>query len=145
MNSKRRQRLLDNVGPLLEADERVEVTALGTVGSVSAGRKIATAAVVGVLTGGTVMALVTAKPMYMVVTDRRILFVEQNPTGGPGKKVLMTVHRGGVSVSAPKKGMFGLTMVVELAIAGEEKGLKITFPHASKREGREFIAALPQH
>jgi hypothetical protein len=144
MNSKRRQKLLDVVAPHLGQGEQVEATALGGVGSVSLARKAVTAAAVGIASGGMLIASVRPRPMYIVLTNHRILFVEQEQAlGGVGKKILMSLERAAVTVAQTGKGMLGLTMRVQLEIKGEEKGLQITFPHASKTDGRKLIAALP--
>lgn len=144
MNSKRRQKLIDIVTPRLGRGEQVRVTALGGVGSVSVARKAVTAAVVGVASGGTLIANVSARPMYIALTDYRIFFVEQNrATGGVGGKILMILDRAAVSGVRTGKGMLGLTLRARLEIKGEEKGLQITFPYASKSDGRQMVAALP--
>jgi hypothetical protein len=90
------------------------------------------------------IAYARPRPMYIVLTNHRILFVEQEQAlGGVGKKILMSLERAAVTVAQTGKGMLGLTMRVQLEINGEEKGLQITFPHASKTDGRKLIAALP--
>ncbi|MEV6211265.1 hypothetical protein [Kitasatospora sp. NPDC051914] len=101
MHNRRREQLLKAAAPLLIADEHVEFATLTEVGSVSAARRPATTAVVGVLTAGAV----TASP-------------------------------------AAKAG-FGLLLTTQLSIAGEDRGLKLTFTTAFRVDGRELLGRLP--
>ena len=43
---------------------------------------------VGVLSAGTVMATVTPRPLYIVLTDQRLLIFDGNRGGKPGKLLL---------------------------------------------------------
>jgi hypothetical protein len=77
--------------------------------------------------------------MYIAVTDRRILFFDG--TGKPGEQ-LMDLPRQYVRVSPPEKAGFGLTMRIQLEVEGSDKGVRVTFPHVAKADGRAFVAAL---
>jgi hypothetical protein len=55
----------------------------------------------------------------------------------------MTVPRDLVTVSESKAKGFGLAIQVELAIAGQDKDLRVLFPKPSKEDGNEFIGMLP--
>ncbi|MFF3512472.1 hypothetical protein [Streptomyces sp. NPDC002573] len=137
------RQLLETAAPLLLQDERVELTTLATVGSVSVKRKALTAAAVGVASMGTLIATAQPRPMYLILTDQRLLFFAclrpNNKTG----KLLINVPRQYAGVGTAQKGMFGLTLVTSLFVAGAERGLTLTFPAPCRPQGRELIAALP--
>ncbi len=144
MNEKRRQLLLDAAAPLLEADEKVEITTIANVGSVSVKKKVLTAAVAGIATGGLVTANVRPRQMYVILTDRKILFFDADTSSGRPGKHMATLSREGVSSTEPKSAMLGLALGIELSIAGQERDLKIVFPKPSKEEGQQFAASLPR-
>ncbi|HZU58407.1 MAG TPA: hypothetical protein VFA06_21185 [Actinocrinis sp.] len=144
MNDKRRQLLLDAAAPLLEADEKVEITTIANVGSVSVKKKVLTAAVAGIATGGLVTANVRPRQMYVILTDRKILFFDADTSSGRPGKHMATLSREGVSSTEPKSAMLGLALGIELSIAGQERDLKIVFPKPSKEEGQQFAVSLPR-
>lgn len=144
MNEKRRQLLLEGAAPLLEADEKVEITTIANVGSVSVKKKVLTAAAAGIATGGLVTANVRPRQMYVILTDRKILFFDADTASGRPGTHMATLSREGVSSTEPKSAMLGLALGIELSIAGQERDLKIVFPKPSKEEGHQFAASLPR-
>jgi hypothetical protein len=142
LNARRKHQLLQAAAPLLLQDERIELTSLAGVGSVSVRKQALTAAVVGVLSAGTVMATVTPRPMYIVLTDQRVLFFDGNRGGRPGK-LLLNLPRPYVSTGGSKKAFLGLQFVTRLSVAGQEQGLKVTFPVQHRGDGPRFVGALP--
>jgi hypothetical protein len=142
LNARRTRQLLDAATPLLLQGEQVELTTLAGVGSVSVRRQALTAAVVGVLSAGTVMATVTPRPLYIVLTDQRLLFFDGNRGGKPGKLVL-NLPRPYVSAGGSKKAFLGLQYVTYLTLAGQEQGLKVTFPVQHRGDGPRFASGLP--
>jgi hypothetical protein len=144
MKESLQQQLRAVAKPVLQDQEQVQLMTFARVGTVSAKRKLATAAAVGALTAGILIVNVRPRGMYIVLTDRRILFFDGDISSGgrPGRH-LMTVPRDLVTVSESKGKGFGLAIQVELAIAGQDKDLRILFPKPSKEEGSEFIGLLP--
>ncbi|MFF9393575.1 hypothetical protein [Streptomyces griseoluteus] len=142
LNARRNRQLLEATAPLLLQGERVEFTSLATVGSVSVRRQALTAAVVGVLSAGTVMAAVTPRPLYLVLTDQRLLFFDGNQGRKPGRLVL-NLPRRYLSAGNSRKVFLGLQFATVLSLAGEEQGLKVTFPVQHKSDGPRFVSALP--
>ncbi|MDT0466081.1 MULTISPECIES: hypothetical protein [Streptomyces] len=142
LNARRARQLQEAVAPLLLQGEQVQLTSLAGVGSVSVRKQALTAAVVGVLSAGTVMATVTPRPLYIVLTDQRVLFFDGNRGGKPGKLVL-NLPRPYVSAGGSKKAFLGLQYVTHLSVAGQEKGLKVTFPVQHRGDGPRFASALP--
>jgi hypothetical protein len=143
MNDKRREILLKSAASVLDTGENIELTTLAYVGSVSVKKKVLTAAVAGIATGGLLMVNVKPRTMYIVLTDQRILFFDGNTASGRPGKLTAVLRRELVTTTAPKSGMFGLTQVIQLSIAGEERGLKAVFPKPEKAAGLQFAAALP--
>jgi hypothetical protein len=143
LNARRSRLLGEALGPLLMAGERVELLSLTSVGTVSAGRRIATAAVVGVLTAGTVTAVVRPRPMYLAVTDQRLLLFDAAHSSGRPGNLLANLPRPYVTASGPRKGMLGLVSVVRLTVEGSERDLKLTFPVMTRRDGGWLTSVLP--
>ncbi|WP_406455816.1 hypothetical protein OH768_21065 [Streptomyces sp. NBC_01622] len=142
LNARRNRQLLEAAAPLLLQGEVVEFTSLAAIGSVSVRRQALTAAVVGVLSAGTVMATVTPRPMYIALTDQRVLFFDGNRGGKPGKLVL-NLPRPYISAGGSKKAFLGLQFTTRLSVAGQEQGLKVTFPVQHRGDGPKFVGALP--
>ncbi|MFE1749932.1 hypothetical protein [Streptomyces anandii] len=142
LNARRARQLLDATAPLLVQGEEIRLTSLAGVGSVSVRRRAVTAAVVGALSAGTVIATVTPRPMYVVLTDRRVLFLDGNRGGRPGALVLDLPLRY-VTATGSKKAFLGLQYVTHLTVPGQEKALKITFPVQHRSDGPHFAAAFP--
>ncbi|MFF4364504.1 hypothetical protein [Streptomyces sp. NPDC001594] len=142
LNVKRRRQTLDAVTPLLAHGESVELVTCANVGSVSVRRQVATAVVVGVFSAGTMTASVRPRQMYIVLTDRRLLFFDASTSTGRPGRLLMDLPRPYVSAGVPRKGMLGLTLVTELVLAGQDQGLKLAFPTPCRTEGRQFTEAL---
>ncbi|MFC4498598.1 MULTISPECIES: hypothetical protein [Streptomyces] len=141
LNARRTRQLLETAAPLLLQGEQVQFTSLAGVGSVSVRRQAVTAAVVGVLSAGTVMAAVTPRPLYIAMTDQRLLFFDGNRGGRPGKLVL-NLPRPYVSAGGSKKAFLGLQYVTRLAVAGQEQELKVTFPVQHRADGPRFVSGL---
>lgn len=142
MNNRRRQQLLESVTPLLAEGERVELTSLAKVGSVSVKRRVLTTALVGALTAGTVIATVQPRPMYWALTDLRLLFFDaKTATGKPGK-LLMALPREHVTATPASKALLGLGVQTVLTVEGQEAALKLTFPPAFKAAGRDLASRI---
>ncbi|MCX4591468.1 hypothetical protein OG819_17490 [Streptomyces sp. NBC_01549] len=142
LNARRARQLLEISAPLLLQGEQVELTSVAGIGTVSVRKQALTAAVVGILSAGTVMATVTPRPMYIVLTNQRILFFDGNRGGKPGK-LLMNLPRPYVTASAAKKTFLGLKVVTYLTVEGQEGALKVDFPVQTRADGHRFAAALP--
>ena len=143
MKENRRQLPLAAVTPMLQEQEEIQLATFASVGSVSAKRKIATAAAAAVLSAGTLMVSVRPREMYVVLTSRRILFFDGHTAMGRPGKHLMTLPRDLVTVSAPKGKVLGLATEVELTIEGQDKNLKVVFQKPNKEEGKQLTDALP--
>ncbi|MGW2722760.1 hypothetical protein [Streptomyces sp. NPDC001492] len=141
LNARRTRQLLEAAAPLLLQDEQVEFTSLAAVGSVSVRRQALTAAAVGILSAGTVMATVTPRPLYIAMTDQRLLFFDGNRGGRPGE-LLLNLPRAYVSAGGSKKAFLGLQYVTHLSVAGQAGGLKVTFPVQHRGDGPRFVAGL---
>ncbi|GHB50305.1 hypothetical protein GCM10010347_19770 [Streptomyces cirratus] len=142
LNAGRQRQTFEAVTPLLSEGERVELITCANVGSVSVRRQVATAVVVGLASAGTLMAAVRPRQMYIVLTDRRLLFFDASTSTGKPGRVLMDFSRAYASAGVPSKGMFGLTLVTELALAGQDRGLKLVFPTPCRSEGRQLAESL---
>ncbi|MET9910210.1 hypothetical protein ABZZ74_25965 [Streptomyces sp. NPDC006476] len=141
LNSRRTRQLMETAAPLLLQGEQVEFLSLAGVGTVSARKQALTAVAVGVLSAGTVMATVTPRPLYIAMTDQRLLFFDGNRGGRPGK-LLLNLPRPYVSAGGSKKAFLGLQYVTHLSVEGQEGALKVTFPVQHRGDGPRFVAGL---
>ncbi len=140
MNDKRKQMVARLATPYLMRGERIEMTAYANIGSVSAKRAVATAAVAAVATGGMGTVFVRPRHAYLTITSQRLMFFDgETATGRPGK-LLATLPRQAVSIAGTKKGV--LTLKVDLAVQGQGKELRLVFPTMARKEGEEAMALL---
>lgn len=142
MNEKRTTLLTAAVTPLLAPGEQLEVPSLAAVGTVSVKKQVAVAAATAALTLGTVAVMVRPKAFYVALTSQRLLFL--NPTdfrGLPTDKIAMQVPRAAVvSVATFKRGW--LRLKFDIAIAGQAKGLRLTFGRPNRDDGERVARAL---
>ena len=141
MSSKHTPRLAEAAAPHLRPGEVVEIGAFATVGSVSVKRQVVTAAVVGIATLGHVAATVRPAKRYLALTSQRLLFFNGEATFGRPGKLLFSLPREAVAVV--KSGRHLLFYRIELAIAGQEKGLRINFPITARATMEQIAASLP--
>lgn len=141
MDEKRAKWVTAVATPLLQPGEPLEMTSVAQVGSVSVARKAATAAVVGALTGGMVVASVRPRAFYLALTDQRLLFFgADRMSGRPEKKLAMQIPRAALRAGEPKRGLLTATVMIE--IAGQDKGLKFVFPRKMRDDAPGFVARL---
>jgi hypothetical protein len=141
MSNKHTPRLAQAAAPHLRPGEVVEVGAFTTVGSVSVKRQVFTAAVVGIATLGHVAATVRPAKRYLAVTNQRLLFFNGEAAFGRPGKLLFSLPRQAIAVV--KSGRHLLAYRIELAIAGQEKGLRINFPITARATMEQIAASLP--
>ncbi len=141
MNGKRRRLLLAAVTPLLEPGERVEVTTIVNLSSVTVRRTAAFAAASAILSAGAMAVVPVPTPMYLAMTDRRLFVFRANPTFARPEEHLMTIPRAGLVRTEIKERILNSSFVVSSG-AGEQ-GLKIIFPLLGRKERDLIAAALP--
>jgi hypothetical protein len=141
MSSEHTPKLAKAAEPHLRPGEVVEVGAFTTVGSVSVKKQFLTAAVVGVATLGHVAATVRPARRYLALTSQRLLFFNGEGTFGRPGKPLFSLPKEAVAVV--KSGRHLLAYRIELAVAGQEKGLLINFPITARATMEQIAASLP--
>ena len=139
--SKHTPRLAEAAAPHLRPGEVVEIGAFTTVGSVSVKRQLLTGAVVTVATLGHLTATVRPVKRYIAVTNQRLLFFNGEGTFGRPGKILSAVPKGSVAVVSAGRHL--LFYRIELAVAGQEKGLRINFPITARATMEQVAASLP--
>ncbi|OEJ97618.1 hypothetical protein [Streptomyces thermolilacinus] len=141
MNAKRRRLLLAAIDPLLEAGERVEVTAIVNLNPVSVRRTAVFAAASALMSGGA-MAVVPARvPMYLGMTGHRLFIFEADPMFAKPKGLVLTTPRAGLVRSEIKERVLNSSFVV--SSPGSDQGLRIIFPLMCRKERDAVAAALP--
>jgi hypothetical protein len=143
VQQKLQERAFVNVEPFLRAGEKPVVAARAMVGKFGSGR-LGAVALQGVVLegGGAVLAatLAATRKQYVVVTDRRLIFLPQTILGGPGKKLLGEVPRNAVSLVEAK---WGIVSLLRVSFGAESAGVALTFPRVDRKNAEALAAVLP--
>ncbi|MCU7726507.1 hypothetical protein ODJ79_22480 [Actinoplanes sp. KI2] len=141
MQEKLQTRAFGIVAASLPEGERPLVAARALVGKFGASRigTLARNSAVAVTAGAAGVAVASAGgKQFVVVTDRRVIFLNQTFMGGPGRTVIGALARDQVSLAEAK---FGTISVLRLAFDGGE-GVSLTFPRIDKKNAEQLAAAL---
>lgn len=142
LKEKRTQQVHEVAGPHLRPDEQVQLASYASVGAVSVKRRVATAAATAVASGDLLAVSVRPRRRYIAMTQDRLLFFNgDTPSGKPGRSVLMDIPRQSTTVADVKKGF--LTLTVQLALEGQDMGLKLIFPRPTRDDGEKLAAEIP--
>ncbi|MET9951937.1 hypothetical protein ABZ135_10370 [Streptomyces sp. NPDC006339] len=141
MNGRRRRALLATVTPMLEPGERVEVTSLVNLSSVSVRRTAAFGIASAIASGGGMAVVPVPTPMYLAMTDRRILIFRADPMFAKPVEHTMTIRREGLFRSEIKERFLNSSFV--LSSPYSETSLKIIFPLIDRKARNLVAAALP--
>ena len=126
--------------PLLEPGEVIEVVTVAAVGKVSARRQIATVAVAAILSAGTVTAVAYSPKRPVVLTDRRLLFLDANElTGRPLEKLVGALPREGLRAQR-QRGL--LWLKYDLIDNTGAPVVRLSFPVPNRSAGHQMAAAL---
>lgn len=130
----------------LAPGEEIQVVATSTVKQVTAKRMAATAAAAAVLSAGMLTVAVVPRKFFVVLTDRRLVFLVGNDlTGRPTEKVFLDLPRTALSVQSykAKRAMLVIpTAVLEVAVAGSDKALWMMFPTPCRLRAADMARAL---
>ncbi|HEX5114601.1 MAG TPA: hypothetical protein VFW65_05315 [Pseudonocardiaceae bacterium] len=151
MSSARTRRLIETAGQHMGAGEQVQLTTMAKLGSApvaaNAGVVVAASIVGAALGGGWGFAGMVRKEVYVVLTDRQLMFFQaRRDTGAPGKH-LASFQRAGVTCSDASSSGLGLFVNVRITAEGLDRPVRLQFPPIPARlrkEGRELAAALPR-
>ncbi|MFJ9829726.1 hypothetical protein ACIRSU_35910 [Streptomyces sp. NPDC101160] len=141
MNGRRRRALLTAVTPMLEPGELVEVTTVVNLSTVSAGRTAAFGMASAIASGGSVTVIPVPTPMYLVLTDRRIVIFEADPVFAKPVRHTMTIQRAGLFRSAVKERFVNSSFVLSSPYSASS--LKLIFPLVERKARNQVVAALP--
>ncbi|WP_370415539.1 hypothetical protein [Streptomyces fradiae] len=141
MNGRRRRALLATVTPVLEPGERVEVTAIVGLSTVSVRRTAAFGIASAIASGGTVSVIPAPVPHYLAMTDRRLFVFRADPTFAEPVEHTMTIQREGLFRSEIKERILNSSFV--LSSPYSETQLKLIFPLISRKERQLVAAAIP--
>lgn len=139
MRDKLQTRAFERVALILQAGEQPVVAVRAMVGAFSSGRLGVIARHGAALAGAGSMPVEDEK-QFVVLTDRRVIFLPQTFLGGPGKRVLGELPRAQVSLAEAKTGF---VTVLRLAFA-QGGGLSLTFPRQDRKNAEALAAALRQ-
>lgn len=142
MQQKLQTRAFEQVTPILQPGEQPVAAARAIVGKFSSGRLGAVASQTLAQQGGALgAALPSTKKQFVVLTNRRLIFLAQTFMGGPGKKVLGEVPREQVSLAEAKMGVVSL---LRIAFGTPGDGVALTFPRMDKKNAESLASALRQ-
>lgn len=141
MQQKLQTRAFERVAHILQASEQPVAATRALVGKFSASRYGAaiTQGLVQESAGLLGAALMSNRKQFVVLTDRRLIFLTQTFLGGPGKTILGEVPREQVSLAEVKMGVVSL---VRIAFGGPGNGVALTFPRVDKKNAESLAAAL---
>ena len=141
MQQKLQTRAFDQVAPILQPGEQPLAATRAMVGKFGSGRLGAVVKQGLILDGAGLLgaAISSTKKQFVVVTDRRLIFLSQTFLGGPGKKVIGEVPREQVSLAEVKMGTVSL---VRIAFGTAGDGVALTFPRVDKKNAEALAAAL---
>lgn len=142
MQQKLQTRAFEQVAPVLQSGEQPVVATRAMVGKFSSSR-LGTVVSQAVLleAGGALLgaALASTRKQFVVLTNRRLIFLSQTFLGGPGKKVLGEVPSEQVSLAEAKMGVVSL-LRLEFGTPGD--GVALTFPRVDKKNAESLAEAL---
>ncbi|MFF9195689.1 hypothetical protein ACF09L_10815 [Streptomyces sp. NPDC014779] len=141
MNGRRRRALLDTVTPMLEPGERVEVTTIVGLSTVSVRRTAAFGVASAIASGGAMTVIPTPVPHYLAMTDRRLFVFRADPTFAKPVAHLMTIQREHLYRSEIRERVLNSSFV--LSSPHSETRLKLIFPLISRKERHLVAAAIP--
>lgn len=142
MQQKLQTRAFEQVAPVLQSGEQPVVATRAMVGKFSSSRLGTVVSQAIRLEGGGALlgaALASTRKQFVVLTNRRLIFLSQTFLGGPGKKVLGEVPREQVSLAEAKMGVVSL-LRLEFGTSGD--GVALTFPRVDKKNAESLAEAL---
>lgn len=142
MQQKLQTRAFEQVAPVLQSGEQPVVATRAMVGKFSSSRLGTVVSQAIRLEGGGALlgaALASTRKQFVVLTNRRLIFLSQTFLGGPGKKVLGEVPREQVSLAEAKMGVVSL-LRLEFGTPGD--GVALTFPRVDKKNAESLAEAL---
>lgn len=141
MQEKLQTRAFERVAPVLQPGEQTIVATRVSVGRFASGRlgAVVSQGLAMEAMGAVGAALVSNRRQFIVVTDRRLIFLNQSFMGGPGAKILGEVPIGQVSLAEAK---IGLVSLIRIAFGAAGDGVALTFPRVDKRNAEALAAAL---
>lgn len=134
------ERIKKAATPLLEPGEVIEVATVAAVGKVSAKRQIATVAVTAILSAGTVTAVAYAPKRPIVLTNRRLLFLDANEiTGRPQEKLVGAIAREGLRAQRQRGILWRKYDLIDNRGAAV---LRLSYPLPNRKAGDQIADAL---
>jgi hypothetical protein len=151
MGNRRNQKLISAASGRMEPGEQVELIAMAKLGSgaAAAARTVAATAAAAValsiMGGGVGFVGFARRELYVVLTDRQVLFFEAvRATGGPGKH-LASFPRHLTTSSEPESSALGLFTKFRITVEGLDRPLQLTvppLPPSNRTRARELATTL---
>jgi hypothetical protein len=112
MNQRSTSLCTQVVAPTLSAGEQIEMVEAVQIGKVSAKKQLATSAIVGVATLGTVMVALKPRAYYLVLTNQRLILI--NNLRGRVGKLAAAVPRSVIATEPLRPHLLTLSMNVTI-------------------------------
>ena len=127
------------VAPALAPGEQITMIDVVQLGKVSAKRRVATAAVAGIASGGLLMLSVKPRPYLIALTDRRVFLVDYGHTN-VGKGIALAFDRMAMT-AGPLTGHL-LTVSMQIDLAEPSASYRFSWGRAQGKTARRVAAAL---
>ena len=101
---------------------------------------LAAALLIAIATGGATTLYSTPKMVHLVLTNRRLLVLDQDWAGNPKSAVTMDVPRGDVRAASAKSGL--LWLAYEITDQNGTAFGRMRFALPNRRAGRQIAVAL---
>lgn len=143
MQERLQTRAFERVAAILLPGEQPVTATRAVVGKFSSGRlgAVVRQGLTLEAIGAVGAALVSTRKQFVVLTNRRLIFLPQTFLGGPGTRVLGEVPIEHVSLVETKMGIMSL---LRIAFGTQGDGVALTFPRQDKKNAEALAAALRQ-
>ncbi|SCF01380.1 hypothetical protein [Micromonospora mirobrigensis] len=142
MQQKLETRAFEQVASILQPGEQPVAATRAVVGRFASGRLETVVSQTLKQQGGGALGaalLSSSSKQFVVLTDRRLIFLTQTFLGGPGKKVIGEVPRDQISLAEVKPGVVTL---LRIAFGALGDGVALTFPRVDRKNAEALAAAL---
>ena len=150
MRASRRRKLEAQTQPHLAPAERIELFGMAKIGKAPVAKNVAAAAVavaVGTMLGGTAVVMFSQKSVYLVLTDRQLVFFGMNTsTGGPAEFITKVPRAALAAEVLPGSGLMLKIRLDIAALHGQSAGSLLLsvapLPPSNKAAGRSLASSL---
>lgn len=141
MQQKLQTKAFERVAPALQPGEQPIAATRAMVGKFTSGRfgAVVKQSLIAEGAGAMGAAISRSSKQFVVLTDRRLIFLGQGIFGGPTAKINGEVPRSIVTLAEVKMGVVSL---IRVAFGDQGDGVALTFPRVDKKNAEALASAL---